>query len=157
MGYLEEPVNEPKRFSLKADLKMQVLKVIDALGVASKLKYIREKPFELTNERHNIWVTLRTLNKHKLLKLLQPKGKETIRGVYWVKTEWLEDSEGRLKDKQKFEGFELLFTDEQIKFKSLLCTSPYYQNSFGKGIWSIEQVRSTAKLGTSLLLRGISL
>lgn len=115
LGNFGAPVNEPKPFPLKADLKMQVLKVIDALGLGSKLKDIQERLFELTKERHNIRETLRTLNKHELLKLLQSKG--TIRGLYWVKTEWLEDNEGRLKNKHKFEGFQLLFTDEQIKFK----------------------------------------
>ena len=66
-------------------------------------------------ERPKIRETVRTLNKHELLKLLQPKG--SIRGLHRVKTEWLEDNETRLKVKHKFEGFELLFTDEQIKFK----------------------------------------
>ena len=79
------------------------------------MKDIQDKLFELTKGRPNIREIVRTLNKHELLKLFQPKG--SIRGLYWVKTEWLEDNETRLKDKHKFEGFELLFTDEQIEFK----------------------------------------
>ena len=36
---------------------------------------------------------------------------------YWVKTEWLEDNGTRLKEKHRFEGFDLLYSDEMIEFK----------------------------------------
>ncbi|HLX90119.1 MAG TPA: hypothetical protein VKR32_00470 [Puia sp.] len=69
---------------------------MDIIGVACKLKDITEKYKEMTGINHNLRETLRTLNKREILKLIQPKG--TIRSLYWVKTEWLEDNNTRLKD-----------------------------------------------------------
>lgn len=106
--------HKEQAFPLKADLKVQALKVLDLLGVASKLADIREKYHELTGLNVNFRETLRTLNKHDLLKILQPKG--NIRGLYWVKTEWL-DEQGNLKEQHKFDGFELLYSDEMIEYK----------------------------------------
>jgi hypothetical protein len=105
---------QPEAFPIKAELRVQALKVLDLLGVASKLSEIRDKYHEITGLNVNFRETLRTLNKHDLLKLLQPKG--NIRGLYWVKTEWIDD-EGNLKEQHKFHGFELLFTDDMIEFK----------------------------------------
>ncbi len=101
-------------FPLKADLKIQALKVFDLLGVASKLADVRNKYHEISGLNVNFRETLRTLNKHDLLKILQPKG--NIRGLYWVKTEWL-DEQGNLKEQHKFNGFELLFSDEMVEYK----------------------------------------
>jgi O-succinylbenzoate synthase len=70
---------QPKAFPLKADLKVQVIKIIDIIGVACKLKNVQEKYRELTGINHNLRETLRTLNKHEILKLIQTKG--TIRGL----------------------------------------------------------------------------
>lgn len=104
-----------KQFPLKADLKVQVIKVFDILAVASKLKDVQDKYKELTGIRHNLRETLRNLNKHEILKLIQPKG--TQRGLYWVKAEWLEENGTLLKEQHKFEGFDLLYSDEMIEFK----------------------------------------
>ncbi|MBL0181690.1 MAG: hypothetical protein IPP96_05065 [Chitinophagaceae bacterium] len=105
---------QPQAFPLKADLKVQAIKVMDLLGVASKLKDIRDKYHEITGLNVNLRETLRNLNKHEILKLLQPKG--NIRGLYWVKSEWL-DENNNLKEQHKFEGFELLFSDEMVEYK----------------------------------------
>src|SRR5579862_1042056 len=94
---------QPQTFPMKADLKVQVIKIMDIIGVACKLKDVAEKYKELTGVHHNLREVLRTLNKHEILKLIQPKG--TIRGLYWIKTEWLEDNNTRLKEQHKFEGF----------------------------------------------------
>lgn len=109
-----EIIEQPQAFPMKADLKVQVIRIFDLLGEAVKLKDVQDKYRELTGIRHNLREVLRNLNKHDILKLLQPKG--NIRGLYWVKSEWLEDN-GRLKDKHRFEGFDLLFTDDMIEFK----------------------------------------
>ncbi|MFN8291212.1 MAG: hypothetical protein U0U70_13225 [Chitinophagaceae bacterium] len=101
-------------FPVKAELKVQAIKIMDILGVASKLGEIRGKYHEITGLNVNFRETLRNLNRHEILKILQPKG--NIRGLYWVKTEWLDDK-GNLKEKHKFHGFELLFTDDMIEFK----------------------------------------
>ena len=108
----EPPV---KTFPLKADLKVQAIKVFDVIGVACKLRDVQEKYKELTGLNSNLRETLRNLNKHEILKLVQPKG--TQRGLYWIKSEWLEDNGTRLKEQHKFEGFDLLFSDEMIEFK----------------------------------------
>jgi hypothetical protein len=110
-----EQTEQPQPFPLKADLKIQVLKVLDLIGVACKLSEIRDKYHEITGHNVNFRETLRNLNKHDILKLLQPKN--SIRGLYWIKAEWLEDNGTRLKEQHKFNGFDLLFTDEMIEFK----------------------------------------
>jgi hypothetical protein len=109
-----EVIQPIRAFPKKADLKVQIIKIFDILGEASKLKDVQDKYKELTGIHHNLRETLRILNRHDILKLLQPKG--TIRGLYWVKTEWLDENR-RLKDKHRFEGFDLLFTDDMIEFK----------------------------------------
>ena len=110
-----DETQEPAAFPLKADLKVQIIKIMDILGQASKLKDIQDKYKELTGSYHNLRETVRNLNKHEILKLLQPKG--TQRGLYWVKAEWLEDNNTKLKEQHKFEGFDLLFSDDMIEFK----------------------------------------
>ncbi|MDR3711455.1 MAG: hypothetical protein P4L51_01465 [Puia sp.] len=112
-GEDNDSVSASRAFPLKADLKVQVIRVMDILGEASKLNAIQEKYKELTGIKHNLREVVRSLNKHDILKLLQPKGIE--RGLYWIKAEWLEN--GVLKDKHKFEGFDLLFTEDSIEFK----------------------------------------
>jgi hypothetical protein len=105
---------QPQAFPLKADLKVQAIKIMNLLGVASKLKDIRDKYHEVTGLNVNFRETLRNLNKHEILKILQPKG--NIRGLYWIKAEWL-DEHNNLKEQHKFDGFELLFSDDMIEYK----------------------------------------
>ena len=104
----------PKAFPLKADLKVQAIKIFDILGVASKLSDVRDKYHEITGLNVNFRETLRNLNKHDILKLLHPKG--NLRGLYWIKAEWL-DENNNLKEQHKFDGFDLLFSDDMIEFK----------------------------------------
>jgi hypothetical protein len=110
-----EVIEQPKAFPLKADLKVQVIKIFEILGVASKLMDVQAKHKEITGLHHNLRETLRNLNKHEILKLIQPKGNQ--RGLYWVKAEWLEEDGKRLKEQHRFEGFDLLFSDDMIEFK----------------------------------------
>lgn len=110
-----DEVQQQPTFPMKADLKVQAIKIMDLIGVACKLSDVRDKYKELTGHTVNLRETLRNLNKHEILKLIQPKG--TMRGLYWVKAEWLEDNGTRLQDKHKFEGFDLLYTDDMIDFK----------------------------------------
>lgn len=116
----EEPTNtiaetqDTQAFPVKAELKVQAIKIMDMLGVASKLSDIRDKYHEITGLNVNFRETLRNLNRHDILKLLQPKG--NLRGLYWIKSEWL-DEQGNLKNQHKFNGFELLFTDDMIEYK----------------------------------------
>jgi hypothetical protein len=105
---------QPQVFPLKADLKIQAIKIFDILGVASKLSDVRDKYHEITGLNVNLRETLRNLNKHEILKLLQPKG--NIRGLYWIKAEWL-DENNNLKEQYKFDGFDLLFSDDMVEYK----------------------------------------
>lgn len=102
-------------FPLKADLKVQVIKIMDILGEAAKLNAIQDKYKEITGHYANLRETVRNLNRHQILKLIQPKN--TLRGLYWVKTDWLEEDGKRLKEKHKFPGFDLIYTDDMIEFK----------------------------------------
>jgi hypothetical protein len=105
-----ETTQKQQAFPLKADLKVQVIKIFEILGGSCQTQR-----HSGTGINHNLRETLRNLNKHEILKLLQPKG--TQRGLYWVKTEWLEENGTRLKEQHKFEGFDLLFSDDMIEFK----------------------------------------
>jgi hypothetical protein len=109
-----EQTPKPQAFPLKSDLKIQAIKIMDMLGVACKLNDVTAKYKEITGLTVNFRETLRTLKKHDILKLLYPKG--NMRSMYWIKSEWL-DNDGRLKDNHKFEGFDLLYTDDMIEFK----------------------------------------
>src|SRR5690242_9913599 len=60
-------------FPLKADLKVQIIKIFDMIGVACRLKDVQDKHKELTGIYHNLRESLRNLNKHEILKLIQPK------------------------------------------------------------------------------------
>ncbi len=109
-----DETQQTQPFPLKADLKVQAIKIMDLLGVASKLCDIRDKYHEITGLNVNLRETLRNLNKHEILKILQPKG--NIRGLYWIKAEWL-DENNNLKEQHKFQGFELLFSDDMVEYK----------------------------------------
>ena len=102
-------------FPLKSELKVQIIKIMDIIGVACRLKDIQDKYKEFTGMYVNLRETTRNLNKHEILKLMQPKG--TMRGLYWIKAEWL-DQDGKLKEQHKFDGFDLLYTDEMIEHLS---------------------------------------
>jgi len=112
---LDKPESQQRQdFPLKADLKIQAIKIFDIIGVACKLSDIRDKHHEITGLRINFRETLRNLNRHDILKLVQPKG--NVRGLYWIKAEWI-DEDGKLKEQHKFQGFELMYSDEMIEFK----------------------------------------
>jgi hypothetical protein len=57
-----EVIEQPKGFPMKADLKVQVIKIFDILGQAVKLKDVQVKYKELTGINHNLRETMRNLN-----------------------------------------------------------------------------------------------
>ena len=65
-------VGDDKPFPMKADLKVQVIKIMDILGEARKLKAIQDKYKEITGFNANLRETVRNLNKHEILKLCYP-------------------------------------------------------------------------------------
>lgn len=68
----------------------------------------------MTGFRANLREIVRNLYKHEILALLKPKGTE--RGLYWVKSEWLENDGSKLKEQHKFEGFNLFYNDEDLEY-----------------------------------------
>ncbi|HUZ61504.1 MAG TPA: hypothetical protein VMU83_22195 [Hanamia sp.] len=104
----DKPETKQIEFPLRGELRVQVISVFDLIGKACRLKEIQDKYKELTGLLPNLRETLRTLSKHKILRILKPKGTE--RGLYWVKEEWLEGEGSKLKEQYKFDGFNLLFS-----------------------------------------------
>jgi len=112
-----EVITEPNTvnlFPFKAELKFQVLSIIDMIGIAFKLKDIQAKYLEITGSTYNLRETLRTLNKHNVIKILRPK--DGNRGLYWVKTEWLEHNNTMLQDAHKFIGYDMLYNKDNVEF-----------------------------------------
>jgi len=99
-------------FPLKAETKIQILRIMDIIGEVCKLKLIQDEFKRLTGSSANIRESVRTLNKAG--KILMMKENDASRGNYWVKSEWVED--GKLLDKYKFEGFNTYYNDESLKF-----------------------------------------
>lgn len=113
----DDVIKQPENaisFPFNGNIKVQVLAIFDLINVACRLKDVADKYKEVTGNNVNLRETLRTLNKHELLKLLRPKNTE--RGLYWVKSGWLENNYTILKEEHKFEGFELLYTPDKIEF-----------------------------------------
>jgi len=88
-----------------ANTKIQVLKVFDVLGVACTLKQLQAEYTAMTGDKSNIRDIVRSLQKSTLVKLM--KVKPSIRGIMWVKSEWVID--GQLEDSRKPDGFDVLY------------------------------------------------
>lgn len=99
-------------FPLKADIKVQILTIIDTIGKACKLKQIQDEFTRITNSKVSVRESVRTL--HKAGKLLLMREADATRGNYWVKKDWVED--GVLLPQYKFEGFNLLYNDSRIEY-----------------------------------------
>lgn len=118
-----EPVQAPKQLEVApikktplpsiANTKIQVLKVFDVLGVACTLKQIQVEYTAMTGDKSNIRDIVRSLQKSTLVKLM--KVKPAIRGIMWVKSEWVID--GQLEEKRKSEGFDVLYTTGSLIFE----------------------------------------
>jgi hypothetical protein len=101
-------------FPIKGNMKVQALSIMDIIGKACKLKEIQTEFNTLTSSNINLRETIRTLNKNELIKLMREKNSN--RGIYWVKTDWLEDNGTRLKDEHKFEGFDMLYKADNLEY-----------------------------------------
>lgn len=111
---IEQPV-KPFQFPYKSEFKFQLLALFDLIGTPCKLKELQEKYTEMTGSNYSPRETLRTLNRHGIIKLLRSKFGDK-RGLYWVKAEWLENDNTRLQDKYKFYGFDQVFNEESIEY-----------------------------------------
>jgi hypothetical protein len=112
---VEQPV-KALEFPYKSEFKFQLLALFDLIGTPCKLKELQEKYREITGSNYSPRETLRTLNRHGIIKLLRSKFGNN-RGLYWVKAEWLENDNTRLKDQYKFYGFDQVFNEDNIEFE----------------------------------------
>ncbi|MBL7694955.1 MAG: hypothetical protein JNK91_08920 [Ferruginibacter sp.] len=107
---LDFPNNE---FPKQADVKIQVIKVFDALGQASRLGELQKKYFELSGSNFDIRETVRALHRARLLRMIRVK--DATRGMFWVKVEWMEN--GILLDEHKPVGFDLIYKAENLMYE----------------------------------------
>lgn len=104
---------KPKTLTPSADIKVQILRVFDVLGIAATLKQLQNEYKAISGNNYNIRETVRSLHKSTLIKMVRDKN--ASRGFMWVKSEWLED--GQLMDKYKPEGFDLLYKAENLIYE----------------------------------------
>src|SRR5262249_43807877 len=95
------------------NLKVQVLRVFDLIGKATKLKTIQEEYSKITGNKYHVREAVRSLQAAGLVKLIRQKGNE--RGFMWIKAQWFED--GQLLDEYKPEGFDLLYKPENLIYE----------------------------------------
>ena len=99
-------------FPKGVDNKVLILKAFDNLGQVASLKQIQDEYKRLSGYKYNIRDNVRSLNNSK--GLLMMKEKDADRGIYWVKTEWVEN--GEVLDQYKPEGFDLLYKADNLLF-----------------------------------------
>lgn len=104
---------KPKTLTPAADIKVQILRVFDVLGIAATLSQLKAEYKAISGNNYNIRETVRSLHKSTLIKMVRDKN--ASRGFMWVKSEWLED--GILQDKYKPEGFDLLYKAENLIYE----------------------------------------
>lgn len=107
---LDFPLNE---FPKQADIKIQVIKVFDAIGYASKLGDLQKRYSELSDSNFDIRETVRALHRAKLVKMIRVKN--ATRGMFWVKVEWTQDNV--LLDEHKPTGFDLIYKAEHLIYE----------------------------------------
>lgn len=100
-------------FPKQADIKIQVIKTFDAIGVASRLGELQKKYSELSDSNFDIRETVRALHRAKLVRMIRVK--DATRGMFWVKVEWLEDN--RLLSEHKPVGFDLIYKPEHLVYE----------------------------------------
>lgn len=98
--------------SYKGDIKIGVLKAFDTIGKACKLRALQDVYANLTGHNVNIRESVRALNRSKKVWLMKEIGAE--RGIYWVRSEWVED--GKLLEEFKPDGFDLLYDDANLEY-----------------------------------------
>jgi hypothetical protein len=106
------PVSSPI-FPKNAELKIQILRVFDFIGKASKLQDIQTEYDKLNEGHYPLRDTIRSLQGSKLLVMI--KLKNAARGFLWVKRDWIEN--GQLLPEYKPEGFDMLYKAENLIFE----------------------------------------
>ncbi len=100
-------------FPKNADLKVQILKVFDILGKASKLQDIQNEYNRLNEGSYPLRDTIRSLQGSKLLVMIRVKN--AGRGFLWAKADWIQN--GELLGEYKPEGFDLFYKPENLVYE----------------------------------------
>lgn len=95
------------------NVKVLVLRVMDIIGKACKLKDIQTEYNNISGNKYNIREPLRSLQRQGLIKLV--KEKTSDRGIFWIKSSWV--NENRLMEDYKPEGFDVLYDDNNLLFE----------------------------------------
>lgn len=106
-------IDQTSTFPKSADIKIQVLRVIEIIGKAVPLAGIQSEYTAITGSHYKVRETVRSLHCAGILKMI--KFKMASRGFMWVKTEWIVN--GELLDKFKPLGFDLLYPKEKLIYQ----------------------------------------
>jgi DNA-binding HxlR family transcriptional regulator len=112
-----QTVTNPLLFKLPKtnQVKAEVLGLFDFFNRPVRMSELQEKFMEgKTLSDFHIRETVRSLNKSGVVKLM--KINESNRNSYWVKTDWIDKATKRLKDEYKWEGFDSVFSPDELKF-----------------------------------------
>lgn len=104
------PVNS---FNNRADLKVQVLSVLDLIGKAAKMKDLQAEYHRISGNAYSIREAVRSLNRQRIILMMRQK--DAMRGVLWVRKEWLLN--GVLMDEYKPEGFDVFYQPSNLIYE----------------------------------------
>ncbi len=107
-----QPV-KPISLSTSTDIKVQILRVFEILGRASKLSEIQVEFTKLTGSNYRVRDVVRGLKQSKILLML--KLIDSHRGILWVKKDWVRN--GVLLDEYKPEGFDLFYQPSNVIYE----------------------------------------
>lgn len=112
---ITQPVvpSKPVSLSTSTDIKIQILRVFEILGKASKLSQIQGEFTKLTGSNYNIRDVVRNLKQARILQML--KLIDSHRGILWVKKDWVRN--GVLLDEYKPEGFDLFYQASNVIYE----------------------------------------
>lgn len=109
---IKQPV-KPISLATSTDVKVQILRVFEILGKASKLSQIQGEFTKLTGSNYNVRDVVRGLKQSKILLML--KLIDSHRGILWVKKDWVRN--GVLLDEYKPEGFDLFYQPSNVIYE----------------------------------------
>jgi hypothetical protein len=100
-------------FNKTTDIKIQVLSILDSIGKAAKLKDLQIEYHRISGKAFNIREAVRSLNRQRIILMMRQS--DAIRGVLWVRKEWLLN--GVLMDEFKPEGFDLFYQPSNLIYE----------------------------------------
>jgi hypothetical protein len=103
----------PTEFPKNADIKIQILRVFEIHRKAAKLKELQSIYNKLNESHYNIRETLRSLHRSRIVRMIREK--DASRGIFWVKSEWIENEQ--LLDEFKPDGFDMLYKADNLEYE----------------------------------------